>query len=832
MSKNGKIDYPDGNDDREDIQWFENYERYSNTKHLERLNDEDILNYIKDVEQNCRLEVSSGDEDYAGIEKFSNCSVRCSGTRFRSLRKVKSKLMSRKHKNVATKRERKRSSDHNATNACGYCCSARKSHFRGKLAIRENSRRDLDSSAKSIYQHPNLSRTSYKYGESSPTLYGWYSRKNHGTWPAVTEMASLEVTEDWSRNATRDSRINRSNVTDGKSSKVHASELSRGNKFDDSCYINLCPSIATNEKTTEREPHYRDSKRRGETWTRKLNEGNGVGDFENQPVNRIYSDRDRVFSYQASLRNNGYQEHYSSGYHPVRRSIQPISWNFTSRPDRLTSTRLPETSSLLQGQTSQRENEIGPPLKAFNSVMGGSIDRSYQRETNRKNNTNHRRRRPDILGDREPLCYRRPGLLRESGKLCEVESTHEGKQWHGCCCENVERDETMDRSRHCPENANDLIRLQRESAHGPVPLSERDNYTAATLRGTSPKSMQSDNEEEESEIYLSMEEDSQNEDAVRDDHAFDASDDATDLRDLKPHVSFLNDRTRRDSSEVAREYKKFSDDLKSRQAEAMGARTALRKKINARYPADKEFSSAIRTPGKPVSGDSSGLRYVSTCECREPFHDPPAACLIGSCTCVGKDENSKRNSPRRISDTVYCYCSHSCSSSTSHDEKDPVKKLESFCERVKAVNQDIFHKSKSVYRNATSTDAQEYAHGDEQNQFEFSTQRTGRRARSIERECLTDPARLRLEKPRRSHSGANLEEILIYPPRGEDGPPLTLHKRSSNISCRVKGDADTGFRYSVTYVQKFVSPTWMPTLSTEVLSREANKEYDCSADYD
>lgn len=830
MSKSGKTDYPDGNDDREDIRWFENYEKHSKTKHLERLNSEDILNYIKDVEQNCRLQVSSGDENYAGIKKFSNCSVRCSGTRFRSLRKVKSKLMSGKNRNMALKREGKRSSDHNATNACGYCCSARKSHFRGdsELTVRENSRRDLGSSAKSVYQHPNLSRNSYKYGESSPTLYGWYSRRNHRTWPAVTELASLEVTEDWSRNAMRDSRINRLNTTDGKTAKVHMSELLRGNKFDDSCYINIRPSIAANEKMIERDSRYHDSKRRGETRMGKLNES-GVGDFENQRVNKIYSDRDRVFPYRTSLQNKGY--HSSGCYYPVR-STQPTFWT-TSRPDRLTS-RLSETSSLLQGQTSQWENEIGPPLKAFNSVMGTSIDRSYQRETNRKNNTNRRRRRPDILGDRESLCYRRPGLLRESGKLCEVAPTHEGKQWHGCRCENAERDETVDCSRYCRRPENDL-RPQRESTYEPVPMSERDNYT--TLCITSPKSVRSDNDEEESEIYLSMEEDSQNEDAVRDNCAFDVFDDrrANNYDDatyhLKPHVSFSDDRARRDSSEVAREYKKLSNDLKSSQGEAWTAR----KKINVRYPADKEFSSAIRTPGKPASRKPSGLRYASTCECREPFHDPPAACLIGSCTCVGKDENSKRNndSSRRMSDTVCCCCcSHSCSSSTSHDEKDPVKKLESFCERVKAVNQNIFQKpSKSVYRDA-SIDAREHAHGrDEQNQSEFSTQRTARRARSIEREWLMDPARLRLAKPRRSHSGANLEKILIYPPRGEGGPPLTLYKRSSNISCRVKGNADAGFRYNITYVQKFVSPT-MPTLSREVLSREINKEYDCCADYD
>lgn len=838
MSKNGKIDYPDSNDDQEDIRWFENYyEKHSKTKHLERLKNEDILNYIKDVEQNCRLETSSGNEDYAGTKKFSNCGGRCSGTRFRPFKKIKSKRMSRKKKNKTLKRERKRFSGY-ATDACDYCCSARKSHFRGnsKFTVRENSRRDLDRSTKSIHQHPNLSRNFYKYRESSPTLYGWYSRKNYKTWPAVTEATNLEITEDWSQNrAIRDSRLNRSGIANGKSANVHTSKLLRRNKLGDSCYVNTCPSIALNEKG--RNPYYYNHGE--EIRMRKLNEESGVGDFENQQlVNKMYLNRNKMFSYQASLQNRGYKEHYSSGYHyPVRSFTQPTFWGFSSRANKLTTKRLPETNSLLRGRTSQWENEIGSPLKAYSFITGTSIDRSYQRETNRKNNTDQRRRRLNILGDRESLYYCRPGLLRESGKLCEVAPTHEDKQRLGCCCENIERDEMANCSRY--RSKNNLIRSQRDASR---PVNKQDNYTTATPPKTSSQSVQSrNNDEEESEIYLSMEEDSQNEDVAHD-NAFDVSDDvktnnyddATNLKDSKPNVTFL-EQVCRNSSKVAWD-KKLRNDLKSNSGEAMKIQAALKKKIN-RYPADKDFSFAIRTPGKVVSRDSSGLRYAveSSCDCKEPFHDPPAVCLTGSCTCSGYDENARRNnddSSRRISDTTYCdYCDY-CSSS-SHDEKDPVKKLESFCEKVKAVNQDIFHEpSKSTYRNTTS--AQEYTHGDsdEHNQSEFNIRRTVRRARSIEKEWLTDPTRLRLEKPKRSHSGANLEQILIYPPREKDGPPLTLYKRSSNISCRVKGDADTGFRYSVTYVQKFVSPTWIPSLSTEVFSREANEKYDGSADYD
>lgn len=63
MSKNGKVECNNGNENQKDIRWFKNHEKRSKTNHFENLKNEDILNYIKDIEQNCRLEVNSGDED-------------------------------------------------------------------------------------------------------------------------------------------------------------------------------------------------------------------------------------------------------------------------------------------------------------------------------------------------------------------------------------------------------------------------------------------------------------------------------------------------------------------------------------------------------------------------------------------------------------------------------------------------------------------------------------------------------------------------------------------------------------------------------------------------
>jgi len=824
MSKNGKIDYLDDNDDREDIQWFENYEKYIKTKHLERLKNEDILNYIKDVEQNCRLEISSGDEDYAGTKKSSNCSVRCSGTR---LKKVKSRVM-RKNRNITLKRKTKRSD--NATSACNCCCSAREFHFHSNpdITVQENSRKDLNTSTKSAYQHPNLSKNS-KHQATLPTFHN--SGENRKEWPTVTKMASLEVIKNRSQDAIHNSRNNKSKITDRKSEKVHTFKLRR-EKLDDSTYKSY-PSITSNEKTTEKNSRYSDRKQEREI-RRKLNKKSNINDFVNQqPLNKIYSCRDMAFSYEVPLQDRDYDRNYTSKY-PVRRSRQLTAWDLSSRSNRLTESARPERSSLLQRQTSQWVNEMEPPLKAFSSIIGASIDKSYQRERKRKNNMN-RRRNPNVLGERELSYYRRPGFLKESEKLCQVR-THEDKQWLDCSCENAEQNDTMGYLRYCCSgNENNFIRSQYENR--PNTMSKRANYT--TLRRTLSESAQSQyNDKGESEFNLSMAEDSQNEEY--DNYAFDVFDDARntyddaiDVKYLKPRVSFPGDQARHDSNEVAREYKKSNNNLKRNQGKSMATRTTLQNKITTRHPKNKAFSFAIR---KPVSRDSSELRYdaaESTCECKEPFHNPPMACLTGSCTCIGNDENAKRNdsdSSHRISDTVYYCCGCSCSSSTSHDEKDPVKKLESFCERVKAVNQDIFHKSsKSTCHKLTRTNAHVHGDSDEQNQSEFNTQRFTPRARSTEEERLANHACRRLEK--HSHDGANLEKIFIYPPRGENGPPLTLYKRSSNISCRVKGDADTGFHYSVTYVQKFVSPTWMPSLTPEDPSWEIDEGYSCSADY-
>nr|XP_033332742.1 uncharacterized protein LOC117224138 [Megalopta genalis] len=65
-----------------------------------------------------------------------------------------------------------------------------------------------------------------------------------------------------------------------------------------------------------------------------------------------------------------------------------------------------------------------------------------------------------------------------------------------------------------------------------------------------------------------------------------------------------------------------------------------------------------------------------------------------------------------------------------------------------------------------------------------------------------------LVKPMNNVGKARSRKVLVYPPRGQAGPPLTLYKSSSNIDCVVDGSPRNGFRYSVTYVQTFRSSFW------------------------
>lgn len=54
--------------------------------------------------------------------------------------------------------------------------------------------------------------------------------------------------------------------------------------------------------------------------------------------------------------------------------------------------------------------------------------------------------------------------------------------------------------------------------------------------------------------------------------------------------------------------------------------------------------------------------------------------------------------------------------------------------------------------------------------------------------------RPRVVKPKDVLRRPTTRKMMIYPPEGQKGEPLTLSKRRSEIQCRVSGNEDTGFR--------------------------------------
>jgi len=745
MSKDdGKVER---NDDGEDIQWFENYEKRGKSgEHSDSLKKEDILNYIKDIERNCRLEMNSGDEDYVDTKRSSNCSARCPRARFKSSKVLRSKATSRRNKSANSLERKVKPNRLNARNARGYS--------RSSQTPRDNV--DLAVNPADFRENPNAysnKQDSYNHHDSSPRFYGWYSRKDHKTWPVTTEMTSFEIVAD----GTSDRRISSSNISEKRSLLLRGFELpyKEINELD-TIHSNIAPDEKARVKNLPRKDH------RKLTCASRCADQGDAGGFANQQPLEFYVDR--------KARNENCKGPCAGYRYFVRESAQPVSSSRNYHWNRPTTARLAEMSS--QRRVLRRENEEEASTEPFGSIRGW-IDEAY-RESERR---------------REPCC-RGPGSFGESGRLRKVAHSRGDKL--PLDLEDAELDEeVMD---HSP--------LEKEYDSW---LREREATSKILYR-------QSWNDEEPLDFdmpigeYLWMdEENSMLDEIIFNDGVYNYDDEVQEEDSV-----FLDDCMSEYMSEIARKYEELTN-LETNRARALRAR-------HPRFSADEEFSSKTRTPRRR----DRKLR----CECREPFLQSPTCLAVGFCSCSDDNDNSRRNdddddddddddSPRQASTERlccdYCYC-------PSHDGNNS---NQSFHEKA---NRSIL---REPMRSTTRSDAQRRRARHEINEQDESG-KSEEAVNGRERPGM-NPTTMRLGRPRYDRS-TNLERILVYPPRGEVGPPLTLYKGSSNIDCRVKGDADTGFRYSVTYVQKFVSPTWMPGAPPEV-ETEGCEEYECSVDH-
>jgi len=779
--------------DGEDIQWFENYEKHGKSgEHSDSLKKEDILNYIKDIERNCHLEMNSGDEDYADTKRSSNCSARCPRARFRSSksRSLRSRPTSRRNKSANSVRRKVKSNPLNARDTRSYSRSSQTPRFSGNadLAVNSTDFRENLNTARSAYSNK---RGSYNHQESSPRFYGWYSRKDRKMWPMMTKMTSFEIVTD--RSGTFNRQISSSNISERRSLLPNGFEFPRNEmELNASIHSNIAPNEKARVKNLPRKNH------RKIRCSSRCNDQGDAGGFANQRrVDEFRIDRD---AYSADLlHRNSRNSSCASGYrYPVRESAQPPSSSRNCLCNKLTRPRLTEMRSRRRALRRRDEEEVS--VEATGSITGW-IDGAY-RESWHRNNTDQWRREP---------CCREPDFLRESERLRKV--AHDPRDKLSLGLEDAELDErAMDRS--APK------KVYRYDSW----LEERE-----TLGEILYKSRQSWNDHEEPlDFDLPIGECLRRKDACDEISMFDGiifngrvhdyDDGAQDLEGSEP---LLSDDCMSYTYTNARKYEECatSCDLENNQAKTLRERAR-------RLPVDKEFSPETRTQLRDRRKPPCDT-VESACECRELFFRPPATCLaVGFCSCSEDNDNSRRKDDNDDDDSArqvtsegpccyYCYCSSCC--------YDRSKSNQSF--HGKADRSTLREPLRSSC--AMRSDAQHRRVRREINERDESG--SGSEEAAIGREWPMNPT-VRLGRPRHDRSKTNLNRILIYPPRGQVGPPLTLYKGSSNINCRVKGDADTGFRYSVTYVQKFVSPTWMPGAPPEV-ETEGCEEYECSADH-
>lgn len=298
-------------------------------------------------------------------------------------------------------------------------------------------------------------------------------------------------------------------------------------------------------------------------------------------------------------------------------------------------------------------------------------------------------------------------------------------------------------------------------------------------------------------------------------------------------------------SRVTNEYKTLASRLKDmqRQAETTSTKGRMRKRISRKYPSGKEFSFEVKT----VNKDDDNLEEISReencdeelCACEEGTEMDDEETAVNwqveapSTACKGdghyrKTKTTRYRSSRPVTNDAFIACGRGPAESlnkrkTSIEIKkkaDVVENLRSFCEKLKAIDREcessILSNEKKKGDIDIETESCECENVDrETRDFEIPCDEywdacVGTNAETKPRRHNTENVSPKIVKPCGTSKKTNLKKIFIYPPKGENGPPLTLLKNSSDMDCKLVGNFDSGFRYKVTYTQKFVSPTWCP----------------------
>ncbi|KAK2585931.1 hypothetical protein KPH14_010515 [Odynerus spinipes] len=834
-------------DQEAEIRWFDNYDRRVREGAAANFKSKDLLNYCRYIQREYCREISS-DDDYrsSSVREFDDVrpvrSVK--GKRTRPLR-TKQGFRSR-HRKARPKRKRIQEILGCPSRNCElcevYCPSYERSNFIN------------NDESFTRYLFPNKRRSKLTYPASrllkryssrlvSPKSYGRYLKKGSREWQGVNNFEVIKQWPEQRLSRTKNEREHRSESR--RPLRVNNFEEAPKKRSTDSIYINprFERGYFSREEapTTKKETEVRScvaDKTNESSFQKRLSGGSnfscstnnqycprldGPSSCEEEDDGEEVEGRERI----GANKSRSPRREKEASRKEERKIRGKFDWVLKDSPCVRSRSRYtqPESFSSLSSARSTK----GVTFERNGAEISCKTPRRMPRSSRKAEKTPLVVKRVHY----EPKCIRTSNLRKNKEddgcylcdnakllndksdprhrKLCKLVRSREGKKLLDCCCSGNEQEDDAECGRfcRCPEN---LRMFQARPQYDTLKTYERswkgkDILHSTSLPGTSCGPSSSSRLVEDT---CKNKTDHPNKDAA--------------FQDLSPDVS-LSDHWRKCKDRLKdfnEEYRKLSNDVKSIR-EIYCSRDKARKKIDRCYqPTEKAFSTfePKSSPKRTNSRSPGRLNEIpeTDCDCTEFLRDvSPSACPYDRYA-----RSFDRHDARLFE-------------SRKKLEKDSMRKLENFCDKVKAMNRAAFDgKPKTNLESKTLNEDHPWCDCRREEESETTVQELWKPSKkSTWKEWPAgNSVDLRIIKPKRSSGKANLEKILIYPPEGAAGPPLTLLKNSSNISCQVKGDVDRGFRYNVTYVQKFISPSWRPLAECPDNTKRRNShDCDCSSDY-
>ncbi|KAH0560844.1 hypothetical protein KQX54_009161 [Cotesia glomerata] len=162
------------------------------------------------------------------------------------------------------------------------------------------------------------------------------------------------------------------------------------------------------------------------------------------------------------------------------------------------------------------------------------------------------------------------------------------------------------------------------------------------------------------------------------------------------------------------------------------------------------------------------------------------------------------------------------------DDEDTIKALTSLCETFKTMSREIDPVQNNEQQSCKTEHCNCHIEAEDgiKGKFGQATRLKKRRKKKIVR--LHEFAFPKIVKSEKSDGRGDVRKMFVYAPEGDDqsnSAPLTLYRTCSFVNCNIKNNNDQGYKYHLTYVQKYVSPTWKPNQSGDQNYSDSSSDY-------